>query len=51
VLRELGGRAQVDGANGFTFGVLYAEERAAARALEARLPSAWSRVEKTAALS
>ena len=39
VLRELGGQAQVDGANGFTFGVLYAEERAAARALEARLPS------------
>jgi CHAD domain-containing protein len=51
VLRELGGQAQVDGANGFTFGVLYAEQRAAARALEARLPSTWSRVEKTAGLT
>ena len=51
VLRELGGQAQVDGANGFTFGVLYAEERAAARALEDRLPSTWSRVAKTAGLT
>jgi CHAD domain-containing protein len=51
VLRELGGQAQVDGANGFTFGVLYAEERATARALEDRLPSTWSRVAKTAGLT
>jgi CHAD domain-containing protein len=51
VLRELGGQAQVEGANGFTFGVLYAEERAAARALEDRLPSTWSRVEETAGLT
>ena len=51
VLRELGGQAQVEGANGFTFGVLYAEERAAARALEDRLPSAWSGVAKTAGLT
>jgi CHAD domain-containing protein len=51
VLRELGGQAQVDGANGFTFGVLYAEERAAARALERRLPSRWSQVTKRADLA
>ena len=51
VLRELGGQAQVEGANGFTFGVLYAEERAAARALEDHLPSTWSRVEETAGLT
>ena len=51
VLRELGGQAQVEGGNGFTFGVLYAEERAAARALEDRLPSAWSGVAKTAGLT
>jgi CHAD domain-containing protein len=51
VLRELGSQAQVEGANGFTFGVLYAEERAAARALERRLPSRWSQVAKKADLA
>jgi CHAD domain-containing protein len=46
VLRELGAQAQVDGANGFTFGVLHADEHATARALEARLPTAWANVRK-----
>ena len=46
VLRDLGAHAQLDGGNGFTFGVLHAEEHAAARRLEARLPDAWAKVEK-----
>jgi len=46
VLRDLGAQAQVGGSNGFTFGVLLAEERAAGRALKARLPEAWAKVNK-----
>ncbi|MBV9919871.1 MAG: CHAD domain containing protein, partial [Pseudonocardia sp.] len=46
VLRDLGGRAQLDGGNGFTFGVLHAAEVATARELEARLPAAWAKVKK-----
>jgi CHAD domain-containing protein len=46
VLRELGAQAQSEGANGFTFGVLHAAERAAGRRLVDRLPEAWARVEK-----
>ena len=38
VLRDLGGRAQLDGGNGFTFGVLHAAEVATARKLEANCP-------------
>ena len=46
VLRELGAQAQTEGANGFTFGVLHAEEHATAHALEKHLPVAWAQVEK-----
>jgi CHAD domain-containing protein len=46
VLRDLGAQAQLDGANGFTFGVLHAQEHAAARTLEAQLPAAWAKVNK-----
>jgi CHAD domain-containing protein len=44
VLRELGGRAQLDGANGFTFGVLHGLEQERADRLEAELVPAWERV-------
>jgi len=50
VLRDLGAQAQLEGANGFTFGVLHAAEQAAARALEARLPTAWAKVNKASQL-
>jgi CHAD domain-containing protein len=46
VLRDLGAQAQLDGANGFTFGVLHAQEHAAARTLEAQLTTAWAKVNK-----
>jgi CHAD domain-containing protein len=48
VLRDLGGRAQLDGGNGFTFGVLHAAEVATARELESQLPAAWAKVKKAA---
>lgn len=44
VLRELGGRARLDGANGFTFGVLHGLEQDRADRLEAEMVSAWERV-------
>ena len=50
VLRDLAAHAQVEGANGFTFGVLHATEHATARALEARLPTAWAKVNKASPL-
>ena len=46
MLRDLGAQAQLEGANGFTFGVLHAHEHTTARALEARLPEAWAKVNK-----
>jgi CHAD domain-containing protein len=39
VLRELGMQAHLAGENGFTFGVLYRGEQAAADAIEARIPA------------
>jgi CHAD domain-containing protein len=50
VLRDLGALAQVEGTNGFTFGVLHAAEHATARALEARLSTAWAKVNKASRL-
>jgi hypothetical protein len=47
VLRQLGDQAQVDGANGFTFGVLHAPEHATARVLEQQLPAAGAGREPT----
>jgi CHAD domain-containing protein len=47
VLRDLGAQAQLDGANGFTLGILHAEEQAAPHDLEARVPTAWAKVNKT----
>jgi CHAD domain-containing protein len=46
VLRELGAQARIDGGNGFSFGILYAREHAAARHLDDQLTAAWKRVEK-----
>jgi CHAD domain-containing protein len=46
VLRELAAQAHQDGGNGFTFGVLYAQEQAAADQYEARLHQAWKKVAK-----
>ncbi|MEU4744638.1 CHAD domain-containing protein, partial [Actinosynnema sp. NPDC023658] len=41
VLRELGAKAQLDGENGFTFGVLHGLETAAAQRVEDRFPAVW----------
>ncbi|KOX12921.1 CHAD domain containing protein [Saccharothrix sp. NRRL B-16348] len=41
VLRELGAKAQLDGENGFTFGLLHGLETAAAQRAEDRFPAAW----------
>ncbi|WP_230565965.1 CYTH and CHAD domain-containing protein [Saccharothrix luteola] len=41
VLRELGAKAQLDGENGFTFGLLHGLETAAAQRVEDRFPAAW----------
>lgn len=41
VLRELGAKAQLDGENGFTFGLLLGLETAAARRVEDRFPAVW----------
>ncbi|ROP38004.1 CYTH and CHAD domain-containing protein [Saccharothrix texasensis] len=41
VLRELGAKAQLDGENGFTFGLLHGLETAAAQRLEDRFPAVW----------
>ncbi|MFD1149033.1 CYTH and CHAD domain-containing protein [Saccharothrix hoggarensis] len=41
VLRELGAKAQLDGENGFTFGLLHGLETAAARRVEERFPAVW----------
>ncbi|WP_415362982.1 CHAD domain-containing protein [Saccharothrix sp. BKS2] len=41
VLRELGARAQLDGENGFTFGLLHGLEAGAARQVEERFAATW----------
>lgn len=41
VLRELGAKAQLDGENGFTFGLLHGLETAAAQRVEDRFPDVW----------
>lgn len=46
VLRELGAKAQLDGENGFTFGVLHGLETAAAQRVEDRFPEVWRRLGK-----
>ncbi len=46
VLRELGAKAQLDGENGFTFGLLHGLETAAAQRVEDRFPAAWRRLGK-----
>jgi CHAD domain-containing protein len=47
VLRELGVLAHLDGANGFTFGLMYGNTIAAARETEQRFPAAWRRLRKS----
>ncbi|MFJ6674502.1 CHAD domain-containing protein [Actinosynnema sp. NPDC091369] len=46
VLRELGAKAQLDGENGFTFGLLHGLETAAAQRVEDRFPAVWRRLGK-----
>ncbi|MFI9006616.1 CHAD domain-containing protein [Actinosynnema sp. NPDC053489] len=46
VLRELGAKAQLDGTNGFTFGLLHGLETAAAQRVEDRFPDMWRRLGK-----
>jgi CHAD domain-containing protein len=46
VLRELGVRAHLDGANGFTFGLMYGHAEAAAAREEQRFPGAWRKLAK-----
>ena len=46
VLRQFGAQAQVEGGNEFIFGLLYAAEHAAARALQQQPPTAWEWVEQ-----
>jgi CHAD domain-containing protein len=41
VLRELGAQAHAGGDNGFTFGLLYGRDQAAATLVEAQLPGLW----------
>jgi CHAD domain-containing protein len=41
VLRELGAKAQLDGENGFTFGLLHGLETAAAQRVEDGFPAVW----------
>jgi CHAD domain-containing protein len=41
MLRELGAKAQLDGENGFTFGLLHGLETAAAQRVEDRFPAVW----------
>ncbi|WP_238412562.1 CYTH and CHAD domain-containing protein [Saccharothrix deserti] len=46
VLRELGGKAHLDGENGFTFGLLHGLETAAAQRVENRFPAVWRELGK-----
>lgn len=46
VLRELAGQAHLEGANGFTYGLLYAAETARAERAEHDLPATWKRMRK-----
>jgi CHAD domain-containing protein len=46
VLRELAARAQLEGGNGFPYGLLYAAEAARAERAEHDLPAAWKRMRK-----
>jgi CHAD domain-containing protein len=47
VLRELGVLAHLDGANGFTFGLMYGNAVAAAAAAEQEFPRAWRKLQKS----
>jgi CHAD domain-containing protein len=46
VLRELAIQAQLDGGNGFTYGILHATEATRATQIEESLPRAWNRLRK-----
>lgn len=46
VLRELAIQAQLDGGNGFTYGILHATEATRATQIEQSLPRAWNRLRK-----
>ncbi|MET7386316.1 CYTH and CHAD domain-containing protein [Streptomyces sp. NPDC005529] len=48
VLRDLAVSAHAAGEPGFTWGLLYGQERASARSRERRLPEAWARVRAAA---
>jgi CHAD domain-containing protein len=43
VLRRLGAAAHVEGQNGFTYGLLHANERARAEQIQRELPGSWER--------
>jgi CHAD domain-containing protein len=47
VLRELGVLAHLDGTNGFTFGLMYANAQVAAQDAEQRFDAAWRRLRKS----
>lgn len=49
VLRELAAQAHLDGGNGFSFGIMHAQESARAERAERDLPRAWDRLRKPAA--
>ena len=40
-LRELATQAQLDGGNGFTYGILHAQQKARDSQAEQKLPAAW----------
>jgi CHAD domain-containing protein len=46
VLRELAIQAQLDGGNGFTYGILHATEATRATQIEQSIPRAWNRLRK-----
>jgi CHAD domain-containing protein len=46
VLREFGAQAQLDGGNGFTFGLMHGTEAARAERAEQRLPTSWKRMRR-----
>ena len=46
VLREFGAQAQLDGGNGFTFGLMHGTEAARAERAEPRLPTSWKRMRR-----
>lgn len=46
ILRELAGKAHLDGGNGFTYGLMHAIEAARAARAERDLPATWRKMRK-----